>query len=160
MSGSHAHALYFHGHSAVHRLAPETKLVAQFLFVLIVVATPREAFWAFGLYAALVLLAAAWASIPATFLLRRLAIEIPFVAFAFFLPFVGQGERVDVLGVSLSVEGLWGAWNILAKATIGVLRARCWRRPRRWRSSSPGSTGCVCRGRSRRSPRSWCATWT
>jgi len=121
VSGSHAHALYFHGHSAVHRLAPETKLVAQFLFVLIVVATPREAFWAFGLYAALVLLAAAWASIPATFLLRRLAIEIPFVAFAFFLPFVGQGERVDVLGVSLSVEGLWGAWNILAKATIGVL---------------------------------------
>ena len=26
---------------------------------------------------------------------------------------------VDVLGLSLSVEGLWGAWNILVKATIG-----------------------------------------
>jgi cobalt/nickel transport system permease protein len=121
VSGSHAHALYFHGHSVVHRLAPQTKLVAQFLFVLIVVATPREAFWAFGLYAALVLAAAAAAGIPAGFLIRRLAIEVPFVAFAFFLPFVGQGERVDVLGLSLSVEGLWGAWNILAKATIGVL---------------------------------------
>ena len=33
MSGSHAHALYFHGHSAVHGLAPETKLAAQFLEV-------------------------------------------------------------------------------------------------------------------------------
>jgi cobalt/nickel transport system permease protein len=106
MSGSHAHALYFHGHSPVHGLAPETKLVAHFLFVLIVVATPREAIWAFGVYAGI---------------LRRLALELPFVVFAFFLPFVGQGERIDVLGVSLSVEGLWGAWNILAKATIGVM---------------------------------------
>jgi len=95
--------------------------VAQVLFVLIVVATPREAFWAFGLYACMVLAAAAAAAIPIGFLLRRLAIEVPFVAFAFFLPFVGQGERVDALGVSLSVEGLWGAWNILAKATIGVM---------------------------------------
>jgi cobalt/nickel transport system permease protein len=25
-----------------------------------------------------------------------------------------------VLGLSLSIEGLWGAWNILAKATLGV----------------------------------------
>jgi len=95
--------------------------VAQVLFVFIVVATPREAFWAFGLYACMVLAAAAAAAIPIGFLLRRLAIEVPFVAFAFFLPFVGQGERVDALGVSLSVEGLWGAWNILAKATIGVM---------------------------------------
>ena len=95
--------------------------MAQVLFVLIVVATPREAFWAFGLYACMVLAAAAAAAIPIGFLLRRLAIEVPFVAFAFFLPFVGQGERVDALGVSLSVEGLWGAWNILAKATIGVM---------------------------------------
>lgn len=95
--------------------------MAQVLFVFIVVATPREAFWAFGLYACMVLAAAAAAAIPIGFLLRRLAIEVPFVAFAFFLPFVGQGERVDALGVSLSVEGLWGAWNILAKATIGVM---------------------------------------
>ena len=51
---------------------------------------------------------------------RRLAIEVPFVAFALLLPFVGQGERVDVLGVSLSVAGLWAAWNILVKATLGV----------------------------------------
>jgi cobalt/nickel transport system permease protein len=53
-------------------------------------------------------------------LARRLAIETPFVLFALLLPVVGQGRRVDVLGVSLAVEGLWGMWNILAKATIGV----------------------------------------
>ena len=37
-----------------------------------------------------------------------------------FLPFVGQGARVEVLGLSLSVAGLWGAWNILVKGTLGV----------------------------------------
>ena len=35
-------------------------------------------------------------------LLRRLVIELPFLAFAVLLPIVGSGPRVDVLGVSLS----------------------------------------------------------
>lgn len=56
----------------------------------------------------------------AAFLLKRLLIEIPFVAFAVLMPFVAEGERVDVLGLSLSVNGLWGAWNVLAKGTLGV----------------------------------------
>ena len=51
---------------------------------------------------------------------RRLVLELPFLAFAFFLPFIGRGERVDVFGLSLSVDGLWGAWNILVKGTLGV----------------------------------------
>jgi cobalt/nickel transport system permease protein len=49
-----------------------------------------------------------------------MAIELPFVMFAFALPVIGLGERVRVLGLSLSVAGLWAAWNILAKATLGV----------------------------------------
>jgi cobalt/nickel transport system permease protein len=121
MTGPHGHALYFHGHSPVHRLAPEAKLLAQLAFVLIVVATPREAVWAFAVDAGIVLVVASMAAIPLRYVLRRLVFEVPFVAFAFLLPFFGQGERVDVLGLSLSVEGLWGAWNILAKATIGLL---------------------------------------
>jgi cobalt/nickel transport system permease protein len=121
VSRAHAHALYVHGHSRVHALPPQCKLVAQLAFVFAVVATPREAFWAFGLYLAVLFAAAAIAEVPVGYLLRRLTIELPFVAFAFFLPIVGQGERIDVLGLSLSVEGLWGAWNILVKATLGVL---------------------------------------
>jgi cobalt/nickel transport system permease protein len=46
--------------------------------------------------------------------------ETPFILFAVLLPFVGRGEQVEVLGMSLSVEGLWGAWNIVAKATLGL----------------------------------------
>jgi cobalt/nickel transport system permease protein len=48
-------------------------------------------------------------------------IELPFVAFAFLMPFVATGEKVTVLGLQVSESGLWGAWNILAKGTLGVV---------------------------------------
>lgn len=120
MGAGHAHNLYRPGNSPVHALPPHCKLAATFGFVVVVVSTPREAVWAFGLYAVLIAAAAAAARIPAGFLLRRLLIEVPFVAFAVLMPFVAQGERVDFLGMSLSVSGLWGAWNVLAKGTLGV----------------------------------------
>ncbi|MEV7558006.1 cobalt ECF transporter T component CbiQ [Streptomyces sp. NPDC048331] len=120
MGAGHAHKLYRHGHSPVHDLPPHCKLAATLAFVVVVVSTPREAVWAFGLYAVLIAAVAAVARIPAGFLLRRLLIEVPFVAFAVLMPFVAEGEQVRVLGMSLSVSGLWGAWNVLAKGTLGV----------------------------------------
>ncbi|RPK63598.1 Nickel transport protein NikQ [Streptomyces sp. ADI96-02] len=120
MGAGHAHKLYRHGHSPVHRLPPHCKLAAVFCFVLVVVSTPREAMWAFALYALLLAAVAGLARIPARFLLGRLVIEVPFVAFALLMPFVVPGEQTEVLGLSVSVPGLWGAWNVLAKATLGV----------------------------------------
>lgn len=120
MGAGHAHRLYRPGHSPVHALPPHTKLAAVFCFVLVVVSTPRESMWAFGLYAALLGVVAYASRVPLPFLLKRLLIEVPFVAFAVLMPFVAEGERVDVLGMSLSVNGLWGAWNVLAKGTLGV----------------------------------------
>lgn len=120
MGAGHAHKLYRHGHSPVHALPPHCKLAAVFCFVLVVVSTPREAMWAFALYAALLGGVAYAARVPAGYLLKRLLIEVPFVAFAVLMPFVAEGERVEVLGMSLSVSGLWGAWNVLAKGTLGV----------------------------------------
>ncbi|MER5773294.1 cobalt ECF transporter T component CbiQ [Streptomyces sp. NPDC002039] len=120
MGAGHTHKLYRHGHSPIHTLPPHCKLAATFAFVLVVVSTPREAMWAFGLYALLLAAVTAVARIPAAFVLRRLLIEVPFVAFAVLMPFVAEGERVEVLGMSLSVSGLWGAWNVLAKGTLGV----------------------------------------
>lgn len=120
MDVGHAHKLYRHGHSPVHDLPPHCKLAAVFCFVVVVVTTPREAVWAFGLYALLIAGAAAVARVPAGFLLKRLLIEVPFVAFALLMPFVVPGEQTHVLGLSVSVPGLWGAWNVLAKGTLGV----------------------------------------
>lgn len=120
MGAGHAHKLYRHGHSPVHALPPHCKLAAVLCFVLVVVSTPREAVWAFGLYAVLLAGVAALARVPAGFLLRRMLIEVPFVAFAVLMPFVVPGDQVRFLGLSLSVPGLWGAWNVLAKGTLGV----------------------------------------
>ena len=120
MGAGHAHKLYRHGHSPVHALPPHCKLAAVLCFVVVVVSTPREAVWAFALYAGLLAAVAAIAGISATFLLKRLAIEVPFVAFALLMPFVVPGEQTHVLGLSVSVPGLWGAWNVLAKGTLGV----------------------------------------
>ncbi|MEV0155100.1 cobalt ECF transporter T component CbiQ [Micromonospora sp. NPDC050686] len=121
MGAGHAHVLYRERDSPVHRLPPEVKIAAMVLFTLAVVATPREAFWAFGGYALLVAVVAALARVGARWLLLRATIELPFVLFAFALPFLGAGERVGLAGLQLSVDGLYGGWNILAKGTLGVL---------------------------------------
>lgn len=120
MGSGHAHRLYRPGHSPVHALPPHCKLAAVFCFVLVVVSTPREAVWAFALYAALLATVAAVARIPAGYLLKRMVVEVPFVAFALLMPFVVPGEQTTFLGLHLSVAGLWGAWNVLAKGTLGV----------------------------------------
>ena len=51
---------------------------------------------------------------------KRLVIEVPFLLFAVLLPILGRKPRVDVLWFSLSEAGLWAAWNIVIKGTIGV----------------------------------------
>jgi len=116
----HAHPLYLPGASPLHRARPQCKIAASLLFVLAVVATPREALWAYGLYALLLVGIARVGRVPLAFLARRLVIEVPFLLFAVLLPVVGQGERIEVLGLPLAREGLWAAWNILVKGTLGV----------------------------------------
>ncbi|QXC59992.1 cobalt ECF transporter T component CbiQ [Aquihabitans sp. G128] len=120
MGAGHVHALYVHEPGRLHPLAPQAKLVGLVLFVLAVVATPREAFWAFGVLAVLVAGVALAGGLSLRRLAGRLVIEAPFLAFALFLPFVGHGPHATVAGLSLSTPGLWGAWNIVAKGTLGV----------------------------------------
>lgn len=120
MGAGHSHALYVHEHSAIHRLAPEAKLVAAFGFVICVAITPREAVWAFGAYAAVVATLAVLARVPLGFLALRLTAVAPFVIFALFIPFIASGDRIEVWGLEVSVQGLWGMWNVLAKAILGA----------------------------------------
>ncbi|MEU8298067.1 cobalt ECF transporter T component CbiQ [Micromonospora sp. NPDC048909] len=121
MGAGHGHVLYRESRSPVHRLPPEVKIVAMVVFTIAVVSTPREAFWAFGGYALLVAAVAALARVGPRWLLSRALIELPFLLFAVALPFLGAGERVEVAGLHLSVDGLYGSWNIVAKGTLGVL---------------------------------------
>jgi cobalt/nickel transport system permease protein len=121
MGAGHAHLLLHPGSSVLHRLRPQTKLIAAVAFVLAVVATPREQLWAFGGHALLLVAVAATAGVPATLIGRRMLIETPFVVFAVLMPFLVPGDPVHVVGLTVSDEGLWSAWNVLAKATLGVV---------------------------------------
>jgi cobalt/nickel transport system permease protein len=125
VAGGHAHASGLHhaGATAVHRLPAEAKVAATIVTVLAVVATPRNAVWAFAAHAVALLGVVAATRLPPGAVLRRMRIEVPFLAFAVLLPIVGRGPRVDVAGLSLSHEGLWAGWNIAAKGTLGVLAA-------------------------------------
>lgn len=120
MGGGHAHPLYRDGDSAVHRAPAEVKVVGLVVFVLAVVATPRELFWPFGVYALIIVVVWRAAEIPLRWILPRMLIEVPFVVLAVLLPFAEGGDRLDVWGVSLSVVGLQAAWGIIAKGTLGV----------------------------------------
>ncbi|MCB1017010.1 MAG: cobalt ECF transporter T component CbiQ [Acidimicrobiales bacterium] len=101
-------------------LPGHVKVAAALAFVVGVVATPREAVAVFVVDAVAVVVLVALTRVRPSHVARRLLIETPFVAFAFALPFVARGPRIDVGPLTLSVDGLWGAWGILVKGTLGV----------------------------------------
>jgi len=120
MGAGHTHALYVHEHSAVHRMAPPAKLVAALGMVVSIAVTPREAIWAFGVYAFSIGSIAVVSRIRLRFVAVRLLAVAPFVLFALFIPFMATGETIEVTGIDISVAGLWGAWNVLIKAVLGA----------------------------------------
>lgn len=120
MGAGHAHALYVHEHSVVHRAAPEVKVLASFLLILSVAVTPRQAIWAFAIFATILFSLMLISRVPFKFVLIRLAAITPFVLFALFLPFIGSGDKTPIGGISVSVAGVWAMWNILAKASLGA----------------------------------------
>jgi cobalt/nickel transport system permease protein len=121
MGEEHGHKLHFHGHSPVHRAPAHLKILALLAFMIIVVATPREWFWAFGGYLLALCVVVAVSRVPPAYLLKRAVVEVPFLFFALLLPFVATGPQTEVLGVGVSEHGLLAAWGLLVKGTLGVL---------------------------------------
>jgi len=123
VGGAHGDGLLVAADSPVHSLPAQCKVVALLVGVAGVVATPPRQWWAFVVYAVLVGAVVAVARVPVPTVVRRSVVEAPFVVFALLLPFIATGPRTEVLGLSLSESGLLGAWNLLAKATLGVVAA-------------------------------------
>ena len=121
MGAGHGHKLHYHGHSPLHRLPAHVKIVALLMFMLLVVATPQGWYLAYAGFLALLLGVIAVSRVPPTYLLKRMVVEVPFVAFAVLMPFIATGPRTSVLGWSVSESGLMSAWALLAKGTLGVL---------------------------------------
>ncbi len=121
MGAGHGHRLHYHGHSPVHRAPAHLKLVALLGFMLLVVATPKDWFWAHAGYLAVLLAVVAVSTVPPAYLARRMVVEVPFVVFALLVPFVAAGPRTELFGLTVSEPGLLSAWGLLAKGTLGVL---------------------------------------
>jgi cobalt/nickel transport system permease protein len=121
MGAGHGHRLHYHGHSAVHRAPAHLKLLVLLGFVLVVVATPGHWYAAYAAYLLVVLGVILAARVPVLYVVRRMVIEVPFLVFALLIPFVATGDRIEVLGVSVSEPGLMAAWGLVAKGTIGVM---------------------------------------
>lgn len=115
--------LYSPGETRVHRCPAHVKLLAALATLIVIVATPGRAVWAFAVYFALVLVILGLARLSVRLVLPRLAVELPFLVFAVLLPFLGTDPRIQMGPVSLSEPGLWAAWTLAAKATLGVLIA-------------------------------------
>ncbi len=113
--------LYIHDHTRIHNLPGHLKVIGALSFIFVVVATPSREYLAFLFYFAGLLALARLAKLPYRKLAKRMLIEIPFVFFAVLIPFATPGEKIVVLGLSVSPEGLWVAFGILAKSTLGVM---------------------------------------
>ncbi|CAA9397598.1 MAG: Transmembrane component NikQ of energizing module of nickel ECF transporter [uncultured Nocardioides sp.] len=121
MGAGHGHRLHFHGHSPLHRAPAHLKVLGLLGFMLVVVATPRQAYGVFVAEALVLLGAVAVSRVPLTYLLPRMVVEVPFALFAVLVPFISHGPRTEVLGVTVSEPGLVAGTALLVKGTIGVL---------------------------------------
>ena len=107
----------------VHDLSPESKILSAFAFVLVVVATPIERFWAYLGFLVLVMALIRLAQLPYRTVFIRSLVEIPFILFALLMPFFGTGNQVEIVGLQLYETGLLAGASIIAKGTLGVLTA-------------------------------------
>jgi len=125
MSGGHRHAadhahLHVPGASPLHTTSAEVKLVGLVAFVVAVAVTPRHAVGAFAVDAIVLIVLLGVARLPIRLVLGRLIVIVPFLLFAVLVPFIAGGEQIDVWGVGLSRDGLWAAFGVAAKATLGA----------------------------------------
>jgi cobalt/nickel transport system permease protein len=121
VSVAHPHAAFVHGSSVAHRLPAHAKIVALAIAVVAVVATPAREVWAFVAYAILLVGVAVASGLKPGTLARRLALGAPFLLFAVALPFVGGGPRVALGPTTVSIEGSWAAWSVVAKGGLCLL---------------------------------------
>jgi cobalt/nickel transport system permease protein len=115
--------LYIHRHSPIHDLPPHFKILSLLTFLIICVATPIQNYWAFIGFLLTISTLLAIAKLPVLTIAKRATIEVPFLIFAFLMPFFSSGERFEILGLEISRPGAIAAASIITKGTIGVLTA-------------------------------------
>ncbi len=108
--------------SPVHERDARAKTLALFAIVIICVTTPPTAWFAFCVYAAMVLIIAAASRVPFRHLASRAMIVMPFIlVVAIFVPFMNaKGPAVHWGWLTVSRNGLLVLWNVTIKSLIAV----------------------------------------
>ena len=126
MSAGHLHSVGVAGdpHSPIHRLDPRAKLIGLAGVTLVAVSTPLGAWPVYVACALALVTVAVLGRVPARVLWSRAKVVLPLVLFvAIFVPFVREGEPVDLGPVTVSREGLETFATVSAKALLGTLSA-------------------------------------
>ena len=123
MQTTHSHHLSLHDESILYKLSPQSKILATFLIVLSIAFSRVTNPFQIISHGLIVLLIVRYSQIPLKTYLKRLTIDIPFILFALFLPFLSSSNN-DVVFTFLSFNiyetGLLEMSAILFKATAGV----------------------------------------
>jgi len=126
VSGGSLHSVGVAGDPAspIHRLDPRAKLIGLAGITVVAVSTPLRAWPAYAACAAALAIVAALARVSPKTLWTRARLVLPLVLFvALFVPFVREGQPVDLGPVTVSQEGLATLATVSAKAILGTLSA-------------------------------------
>lgn len=125
MSAQHLHiGVAGDAHSPIHRLDPRAKLIGLSGVTLVAVSAPLRAWPAYVACAAALAVIAAVARVSPRTLWSRASVVLPLVLFvAVFVPFVREGDPVDLGPLTVSEQGLATLATVSAKAILGTLSA-------------------------------------
>ena len=111
-------------HSPIHRLDPRAKLIGFAGVTLVAVSTPLGAWPAYAACAGTLIVVAALARVSPHTIWSRVRVVLPLVLFvAVFVPFVREGDPVELGPVTVSEEGLATFATVSAKAILGTCSA-------------------------------------
>jgi cobalt/nickel transport system permease protein len=110
--------------SPIHRLDPRAKLIGLAGVTLVAVSAPLRAWPAYAACAVVLIMIAAVARVHPRTLWTRARVVLPLVLFvAVFVPFVREGDPVDLGPFTVSEQGLATFATVGAKAILGTLSA-------------------------------------
>ena len=123
MDTSHSHHLEIHSTSLLSKQKPEIKIAATFLIVLSISFLSLENNTSIIVQTFVVLLLIYLSKIKASIYFKRLSIDIPFVLFALFLPFLSKGDNTvlfEFFSLTVYKTGFNEMISILIKITLCV----------------------------------------
>ena len=126
METTHHHHLELHKLSKLSKVKPQTKLLGIFLIILSIAFFSMNNLKLFLIHVCCVLYLLFISKISLKTYLKRLSIDIPFVLFAIFLPFISKGNGKifgEYLGLTIYETGLTEMRNLIFKITLCVTLA-------------------------------------